>query len=142
VCVAPTVVGLGATCSVDRVCDSTVAFCDVQSGSQTGTCVALRGPNGTCESQSQCQANLLCKGAVGASVCSVVGPPRMLNETCSFDTGPCVSGTYCTATSMVMTGVCANEKGESASCVEDRECQSNDCLNSMCTRPSCEDPTP
>jgi len=141
VCVVERLVPLGGTCDFsNRACDYGEAFCDFSAGGNTGICVALRGPNATCEGVYQCRSELTCKGPPGTTVCA---PPSAVGGPCWYgqSSDACVIGTCCTATSTVMTGVCANRKGQGASCVEGSECQGA-CVNSMCTRPSCVDPTP
>ena len=127
---------LGAFCGGPTRCEPT-AFC-----SSAQVCALKRGVDGTCTpGGGECQAGLACSADpnAGPGVCH---EPIAVGDPCVFTTAnvQCVPHAYCFAAKQGDTGVCANQKGESASCTYSFECLSNACSGGHCEKPACEAP--
>lgn len=129
----------GATCGgTGASCDRGL-FCNLATGTTSGTCAAQRPSGGTCTNQEMCQSPLWCNGSTATP--GVCGAKLTVGATCQreYQYWACDDALYCTTVSnSAASGVCAVRKGAGASCLNSSECvSSTTCTNSVCTRSYC-----
>lgn len=134
---------IGEPCGPSSGCKPDL-LCSSASGPGLGSCVPRRTAGQSCVSSSECDpaGGLVCFGtSTSSAVCRI---QARVGEACTstVDQNQCRQS-FCTATSSMMSGVCASLKPPGSSCNGGYECQGEACFAGVCVVPtSCIDPGP